>query len=272
LDDYRLVVRLRNDKGEALGIVFRHQSAKEHYRFVLENKTRSFERVDTDGAKELWRDSTPMLLGREYVLTVECVGARFSVYVDGQLACEVVDATFATGAVGMYAYGCPGARFLEFSVAAPYWDEVYRFAGEEPLPAGTRLRVYSCAPGAAPAAPDGVLQRFAAPVGDAGVVRLPAAGADLLVSADDPAVAGHRRRFVSAGAYSGASVAVLRSADGTGLFVMPASGALTAGEYHLGFTYQRDITAQDPNSPVLRQAGSTEPELAGIDVPWEIAE
>jgi hypothetical protein len=73
---------------------------------------------------------------------------------------------------------------------------------------------------------------------------------------------------VSGGAYVGATVTVLRSADGTGLFVMPASGALTAGEYHLGFTYERDITAQHQNSQVLRQAGSAEPELVGIDVPW----
>ena len=268
-DDYRLAVRLRNDKGEALGVVFRHQSAKQHYRFVLENNTRSFERLDTDGAKELWRDSTPMLLGREYVVTVECVGARFSVYVDGQLACEVVDATFATGTAGVYAYACPGARFLGVSVAAPYWDEIYRFAGEEPLPAGTRLRIYSCAPGAAPAAPDGVLQRYAAAVGDAGVVRLPAAGADLRLTADDPAVAGHRRRFLPGGAYADTSLTVLRSADGTGLFIMPASGALTAGEYRLGFTYERDITARDPDSQVLRQAGSTQPEVVSVNVPWD---
>jgi len=44
----------------------------------------------------------------------------------------------------------------------------------------------------------------------------------------------------------------------------------TAGEYHLGFTYERDITAQHQNSQVLRQAGSAEPELV-IDVPWETA-
>lgn len=70
--------------------------------------------------------------------------------------------------------------------------------------------------------------------------------------------------------YSATSAAVLRKADDTGFFLVPASGATTLdpGTCRLDPTYRRDNTAHDAGSLVLSQAGDKSDERALLDLPW----
>jgi hypothetical protein len=62
---------------------------------------------------------------------------------------------------------------------------------------------------------------------------------------------------------------VLRKADGTGVFLTLANAAaLTPGHHRFQLTFRRDNRIQDPDSPVLRQAGRADPEHVEVHVPW----
>jgi uncharacterized protein DUF6603 len=68
---------------------------------------------------------------------------------------------------------------------------------------------------------------------------------------------------------------VLRKADGSGLMIVspgptPSGSFLPEGQYRLVFTYRRDNRAKDPNSDVLSEAGNTAPEVATLDLPWDV--
>jgi hypothetical protein len=77
------------------------------------------------------------------------------------------------------------------------------------------------------------------------------------------------RRFFADSRDATETVKVLRNGDGTGLVAVPAGGSLPAGERRLEFTFRRDNTAADPASQILRQNGSSDDEVAVLDVPWK---
>jgi hypothetical protein len=103
--------------------------------------------------------------------------------------------------------------------------------------------------------------------------RLRVPGVDLRLIGTD-GQAGHMRRFLPDAAYIADPTArMLRSADGTGMFVIvpgagPAGVNFAAGEYRLQLTYRKDNTAVDIGSAVLSQVGDTTDETALLDVPW----
>jgi hypothetical protein len=158
--------------------------------------------------------------------------------------------------------------------SVPGWETYYTFTNEEPLVAGSRVRIHAGNQKSAPPQEEGVKQRFAAKKGETGERHLTAKeGARLRLVALDGRT-GHERDFLrDKGAdnqYNPVNKALLmRKRDGTNFFlvIQPAAfGSQTPGTYRLSFTYRRDNRDKDVHSQVLSQAGSSEPEHVVIDI------
>ncbi len=216
----------------------------------------------------LWKDASQYSVGREYVLTIDCLGAQLSGYLDGVPLFSVEDSALSGGRIGLYCRANPGAHFKEVQVGEPLWVPYYTFGREMPLSAGTRLRVYSGNIKDAPAVDAGMAQRFVASLGVQGYRHWSTDGVDLRLRSPIASEANHMRRFLPGDAYNKfamQNLRMLRKADGTGYFlgVMPTGAAkispLAAGQYRLTLTYNRE------NS----EAGNKTPEQVLIDIPWE---
>jgi hypothetical protein len=259
-------------------VLFRHQDDDNYYRFSMDRAAgfRQLVKKVAGAITPLWEDAVPYTVGREYVLTVDCLGHRLTGYLDGIEVFALDDDSLAAGGIGLYCWANPGARFREVRVAEPIWTSYYRFGAEDLLPAGTRVRVFAGNAAAASPAEAGILQRFAAPLDASGHIRLsPAAGADVRL-VPPGAGAEHTRRFLPDADYAPVAARLLRKADGTGFFLLvpdssPPGTRLTAAQYRLKLSYARDNRAADPTSQVYRQAGDSGPETVTIDIPVDVS-
>lgn len=272
--DYRVSARLTSDTDGGVGLVFRYKDASSHYRFSMDRAGSYRRLVKKVGGTTttLWEDAVQYAVGRDYVVTIDCVGDRLIGYVNGAQLFAVFDSAVASGRVGLYSWSNTGARFADLRVAEPVWTTLYRFGSEETMPAGTRVRVFSGNEAAAPAPEAGVIRRFVADLDDPGRLHFTAAGADLRLRAPHEQ-GGHSRRFLADGAFALAGARVLRKADGTGLVVVVPAGTaagthLDAGQYRLQMTYSRDIRANDPTAQVLSENGDTGSEKVTLEMPW----
>jgi hypothetical protein len=271
-DDYRLTVRLSSATPHGIGAFVRYTDKDNYYRFSMDAALgyRRLVRKHAGVVTSLWEDAVPYVPGREYVLTLDCSADRLSGYLDGVPLFDVTDSALAAGSIGLYAWLNPGAVFREVLVAPVAWMSHYSFAGEVVASPGTRLRVFSGNASAAPAPTANVGYRFAATLADPGSVRFGGDSADLrLLDATGQVV--HSRRFLAPSGYATLAATVLRRADGTGFFVfVPYGGtsALSPGQYRLALTCNRDNRAAVPDSQVLTQNGSADPEVATLDIPW----
>jgi hypothetical protein len=271
--DYRVSVRLLSDDKNAIGVMLRYQDKDNYYQFSMDkaNKRRLVKRVAGE-VKELWADELPYALGREYVVTLDCVGEWLTGYVDGLPLFKVEDSTFMAGRIALYCLANSGARFREVRVAAPVWSNYYAFRREVLLPAGTRVRLHAGNRENAPPLERGVVPHFIAALDERGRLQLSANGADLRLVASNGTI-GHSRRFLPNDHHTTVGAKVLRKADGTGLFVLvpgatAAGTALVAGQYRLNMTYHRNNLAKDPHSQVFSEAGNKSDEHVTIDLPW----
>jgi hypothetical protein len=271
--DYRLVVRLHTGGTGSIGALVRRTAAGDHYRFMADAQAgrRRLVKVAGGAATVLWEDAGPFSAGTDHVLTLDCVGARLSGYLDGQRLFSIVDADLSAGGVGLHCWGNDGAAFLEARVAPLVWSPTFTFGDEDRLPAGSQVRVFSGNRADAPAPEPGVAQRFAAAFDERGAIKFPPGGAELRLRTPDGAP-GHARLFLPALAYTAvpaAGLRMVRKADGTGVFLcLENAVAITPGDYRLELTFRRDNLTQDPGSQVLRQAGDTGPERVILDLPW----
>ena len=195
--DYRVSVRLSSDDDDAIGIMFRYADAQNYYRFSMDRQ-RSYRRLIKKVAgvvTVLWEDTVQYTLGREYVLTVDCVGERCTGYLDGVPLFTVEDSDLTAGRIGLYCWENTGARFAEVRVAAPAWTPYYTFGREGRLPAGTQVQIYAGNAADAPPEEPGVVRRFIASLDERGHLRLPTEGADLRLRMSG-GTSGHIRRFL----------------------------------------------------------------------------
>jgi hypothetical protein len=272
--DYRVSVRLRSDDDDAIGVMFRYADAQHYYRVSMDHQRR-YRRLIKKVAgvvTVLWEDTVQYTLGREYVLTVDCVGERITGYLDGVPLFTVEDNDLTAGRIGLYCWENTGARFAEVRVAAPAWTPYYTFEREESLPAGTPVQIYAGNAADAPPEKPGVVRRFIAALDERGHLRLPTEGAELRLRTPD-GTSGHMRRFLPDTDYAPIEARVLRKIDGTGFFIcvpaaIPVGSQLTFGQYRVKMTYRRDNRAVAPDSIVFSQAGVTDPEQVTIDIPW----
>ena len=267
--DYRFIVRLRSDgDSDAIGAVFRYRDENNYYRFSMDHARRNRRLIKkvADVVTVLWEDDEQYVVGRDYVLTLDCVGESLKGYLDGLLLFDEADADLAEGCIGLYCWGNRGARFAEVQVAAPIWCSYYSFGREAQLPAGTRMRVHSGNEMDVSPEEIGVVRRYLASLDATGQIRFPAGGVDLrLVGPHD--IEGHGRRFLPEEVYVPAEGRLLRKADETGFFIVAFQ--LDAGQYRLKMNYRRKNQDKDPNSQVFTQAGKSDEEAVIIDIPWQ---
>jgi len=247
--DYRLTTRLSAGDNDAIGLMFRYQDDGNCYRFSMDNQ-RSYRRLIAriDGeVRLLWSDEdTGYVSGREYVLTIECVGDRLRGYLDGEELFDVRERSHASGQVGCYTRANEDASFHDLQVTAPAdtWREYHRFGEQPPMPAGTRLSIADSAPSwAGEARTDHHQPSSGRP--------LPTGQTVLRVRDPDGTIA-HVRPFRDA-TYTATSVDVLRSEDGTGLVLYDSNG-LDPGAYRL--TLSPDGSDSPLDGPV------------SLDLPW----
>jgi hypothetical protein len=272
-------VREVDDNG-IVGVLVRYVDEGHYYLFSMERRDgrrRLIKRL-AETVCVLWEDNAQYEVGRDYIVTVDCVGARLTGYLDGIRLFDVADVDFPAGRIGLYCGPASADSFREVRVAAPAWVNFYDFGTEARRPAGSRVRIFSGNANDAPPEDPGIEDRFTASLGDAGEVRLPGDRADLRV-AGPGAATGHARAFLPDTDYAdfilvGIDIAVpldlrvLRNADGTGFFLVKAAAApIPPGQYRLNLMYRRDNRAVDSNSQVLREAGSSDPEEVKIDIP-----
>lgn len=253
--DGRFVARLRSDDDDAIGVMVRVRDDENYYRFSMDSE-RSFRRFDrqADGITvPLWRDETAFDPGREYVLTIECQGDRFTGYLDGVELFSVWDDTHPEGGVALYCRANVAATFHDSHVfaAADQWVPYYEFTASDVHPAGTQLRLYT---GDAPSRTGaGII-----PLSTDETPRLPLTGAFVRLVGSD--LVRHERWIPPEAAFSGVTgVRLSRSSDGTGVFVFP-DGPLQQGTYRTDLLYRRQGT------PTLFQAGDDSTERSSLDV------
>jgi hypothetical protein len=268
--DCRVVARARSDGLGALGVVGRFKDTNNYYRLSWDASEGALHLVKkvSGAVASLWTAAKPFDTTRDFLLTLDLVGAQITAWLDGEWLCTVEDTDLGAGQGGLYTAAEPTARFAEFCLGIPAWSHLYRFADEPPPADGRRIVVWGGAPDSSLSAPRGVDYRFAAGPGERGLAPPDAVPVDLRLVTNDGTVT-HTRRFLRDDSYAPLNADVLRKADGTGLFLAAAGGnALTPGTYRLQLTYRRDNTNRDPASLVLSQAGDTGDEQVVLDAPW----
>jgi hypothetical protein len=163
-----------------------------------------------------------------------------------------------------------GPPALDLDDPASTWISIYEFGSENVIAPGTQIVVNSGNPDNPPPAVPRVLQRFRAPTGAPGDVQLAGNTADLRLLDSQGAVV-HARRFLnSTTSYNPVNFHVLRKADGTAFFLLPAGfPGFLQGTYQMTMNFRRDNTAVDPDSLVLSAAGQKTTETVVLDVPWQ---
>lgn len=262
--DYRVSVRLRSMKTGSIGIVFRRASGTRFYRFAMNRNTgtRILTLWDEGRKKVLWEDLTQSFeIGREYVLTIDCVGTRINGYLDGVELFSVIGDGPDAGSIGLYCSANPGAEFLEVQVSKTRWLPHYRFDSEDPLPAGTRIRVHSGSAGEAPSAEPLETRRFVASPFESGQVAFTTDPVDLRIRG--PRGPEHARRFLRDKEYVPVAARLLRKADGTAFVILPPNGEVLApGQYRLALEWLRN---PGPEEQLITERGEKGPEIVQID-------
>ena len=262
--DYRMTVRLRSTATGAIGVVFRRASRRRFYRFSMDrNASSRFLTVWDDGGMNiLWEDHTKSFdIDREYALTIDCVGTRITGYLDGVELFSVTGDGPEVGSIGLYCSANPGAEFLEVQIAKTRWLPYYRFESEQPLAAGTRVRVHSGSSSKAANAGPLEAQRFVTSAFETGEVAFTSEHVDLRIRG--PQGIEHVRRFLRDEDYAILAARLLRKADGTAFAVVPAKGkTLAPGQYRLALEWLRD---PGPDDRRLTERGQQGPERVHID-------
>ncbi|MHB8270291.1 beta-propeller fold lactonase family protein [Bradyrhizobium sp.] len=105
-----LRVRIKQNAAGIIGLMLRYQNVNNHYRLLFTNKERRLERVVGGVVTILWRSALATAMNRSNEIVVSLLDTTLSVFQNSILACEIVDASFASGNIGL----CrgPGADFV----------------------------------------------------------------------------------------------------------------------------------------------------------------
>ena len=154
-----------------------------------------------------------------------------------------------------------------FDDPASIWLTLYEFAEPKAIKAGIRIRLYSSG-SSQPSGNHTQLVMNIAAAGDPGIVRYPATGVDLHLLDPSGRTACAIRILPEADfvpVQAPQDGRMLRKGDAAGLILIPgAGGTFAPGTYALSMNYRRDISAVDPDSIVLSQAGDTMAEQAFV--------
>lgn len=268
-EDYRVTAVMRSSTNGHMGVIFRYVDDTHYYRFSLTaGGDKRLIRRNGNQIEELWSESGGYLLNRDYALTVDCIGQRIMLYLNGVKLAEVVDTQgYSHGTVGLYCSANTGFEVESIRVAAPQWEPYYRFSQEERLAAGTRLRIRSGSE-AEPFVADPLEEnRFVTEPFSTGDVQFTDPVVQLRVVHPEEG-AQHMRRFLPESSYSNMNCRLLRKADGTAFVILPQGNApFPVGTYRAELEYKRDISATDAQAPVLSERGIKDAERAVITIP-----
>lgn len=275
--DYRIVVQLRSDDDDEIGLIFCQKDENNYYRFSM-NRQLSYRRLikKVNGVvTTLWEDNVPYIRNRKYILTLDRVSDQCIGYLDGVQLFSVKDRDLVAGRIGLYCWANIGARFSEIQVAAPIWIPHYTFNNEKQMPAGTHLQIHTGSIADVPTQETNVVHRFTTPLGEKAQLQLPKNGVNLQIVEPGTKTI-HEKYFVPDKDYTSVDdIKVLRKVDGTGFFILASAESslgteFTEGLYQLKLTYRRDNTAIDSNSQILSQAGNSNSESVTLDIPWRV--
>lgn len=262
--DYRASTVLRTGAPGEVGLEVRRSEAG-LYRFTVNlNNTRRLVRVSGNTETELWRDSSPISANVDLALSIDCVGARITLYFNGNRLTSIIDPSGpSSGGIGLYAGGNANVSFQIARVGLPTWSPIYRFTNEERMADGTRIRIRS---GSAvePFTPEPLEEnRFITDPFFAGELRLGTDEVDLRIEGMEGIE--HQQRFLNDTSFTAVGLSRLSKADGTAMILLADSDAMVRGAYRLRAQFRRNISSVDPLAPVLSEDNETDDEIATIN-------
>ncbi len=273
--DCRIMIQLRSDDDDAIGVLFRYADEDNYYRFSMD-KERTYRRLirkKNGVVMVLWEDHVRYRSGKFYDLRIDCQGNHLQAWLDENQLFDVTDATHPTGSVGLYCRANKAARFKHLRILAPFkeWTPYHIFDDATIWGDGTMIRLHSTESYVSAE----TTKHYTASESARQVTPFSPYGIEFrLITADGSTL--HKRYFhaTEVAEFSTTDLRLLRRADGTGFaLVRPTQRGLMqplqVGQYRLAFTYRRDNRQYDEQSIVLRQNGIYEPEHVTLNIPWE---
>ena len=123
-EDYTLSVTAKPGDDDGFGVVFRYQDAEHFYRLLFLEDGMSggpITRLDRrEGADytELWSNAKGYRPGSEMTIQVTINGSLITASVDGRQLCEVKDASYSRGKIGLFCYAQNGQAFDDVKVVS----------------------------------------------------------------------------------------------------------------------------------------------------------
>jgi hypothetical protein len=128
--NYQVLMNIRSEDDDAIGVMFRYQGPENYYRFSWD-KQRAYRRLVklVNGQVTLLaEDSVAYVTGQNYQLQIVADGPALEVYIDGVQVFSVTDSSLSSGSIGLYSWGNEGACFDDIQVedmaAGPSGDVV----------------------------------------------------------------------------------------------------------------------------------------------------
>ena len=276
--DSRVTARLAPGFMGSTGVVTRWSAPSEHYQVVIDTvaETVAVLSLHAGSTAALWSGAyTPSAAG--VTLSVEVIGDRIRVQLDGIQLCEIYDSDHSGGLSGVLSVaGAPVTwRHVGVAFAAPEWERWATLPELGTYRGGSRLSLLAGRDtDPVPAQLAGGELEFLDTNPAEFIPVFPARGIDLrVVDAHD--TPGHANRFLPSARFTSLPAArIVRAADGTGFVLSVPDGngdpSLPAGQYRLTVRMRRDNRGADPSSLVLSQSGDTSDEVTALDVPWPL--
>ncbi|MCF2135279.1 MULTISPECIES: DUF6603 domain-containing protein [Mycetohabitans] len=251
------------------GLVWRYVSPRDHVLLALDPAAATGRLVVRTAGTDtvLWSGSMPPG-GPARRVSIEAIGHRLMLSVDGTVLADIADAGLGKGTVGAFAAFTAGIEVAppEILHAVPTFERWYAFEAEPFLVSGRRVRITASMEPEGYASRAGEEARWKGLAAAEFLPGFPKEGVDMRL-VDHAGAVLHARRFRSSASYTPLAVRIVRAADGTGFVLVPTgAGSLPTGEIRIEFTFRRDNTTLNQDSLVLRQEGETSPETVAITV------
>ena len=270
--NYRVSVQLQSNDDDAIGIICRYIDDDNYYRFSMDRQRayRRFTKKENGITTVLWEDTVRYQSGKTYDIQIDCQGDRLKLTLEEEELFDITDTTHLSGKVGLYCRANRATYFEHIRVFTPLtaWTPYHLFEEEAQWQEGTIIQLQS-SKGAASA-----VEQYSANAISANATVFSRYGTHVrLVTAEGTVV--HALHISQQLSIQIPDLRLWRKSDGTAIALMRKSSqvnklsVLESGTYRLSFTYHRDNRSRDAGSVVLEQNGSSLPERANINVPWE---
>lgn len=116
--DYRVRAKLAGDDDDHIGIVFRYQDDRNHYRYISsrQGNYRRLEKLVNDEITILAEDAVPYPASEDWLVEIVVEGSQIEFRIDDQPVYTVTDASFSSGTIGLLAHAMQGAHFDDIRV------------------------------------------------------------------------------------------------------------------------------------------------------------